>query len=209
MATRPFVDYYEILQLSPRATGETVERVYRMLAKRYHPDNQESGDSNKFYVVQEAYEVLSNPERRAAYDVKYDAEQDVQWKIFDQKTASDGREEDRRILHGILSVLYIERRRNPDSGGLGAIMLERALAVPEAHLKFPLWYMKQHGWIEVLDNGLVAITVSGIDKLLDKDLALREDRLIAENSSTTSRTPRRTEAFPGPRSVERVPTAVG
>jgi curved DNA-binding protein len=208
VATRPFVDFYEILQLSPRATTETVERVYRMLAKRYHPDNQQSGDSNKFYVVQEAYEVLSDPERRAAYDVKYDAEQDVQWKIFDQKTASDGREEDRRILHGILSVLYVERRRNPDGGGLGAVMLERALAVPEAHLKFPVWYMKQHGWIEVLDNGLVAITVTGIDKLLDKDLALREDRLIAEQSST-ARTPRRTEVFPGPRSVERVPTAVG
>ena len=207
MATRPFIDYYEILQLSPRATGETVERVYRMLAKRYHPDNQESGDSNKFHVVQEAYEVLSDAERRAAYDVKYDAEQDVQWKIFDQKSASDGREEDRRILHGILSVLYIERRRNPDGGGLGAVMLERALAVPEVHLKFPLWYMKQHGWIEVLDNGLVAITVAGIDKLADKDLALREDRLIAEQS--VSRHPRRPEQFPGPRSVDRVPTAVG
>jgi hypothetical protein len=208
VATRPFVDFYEILQLSPRATTETVERVYRMLAKRYHPDNQQSGDSNKFYVVQEAYEVLSDPERRAAYDVKYDAEQDVQWKIFDQKSASDGREEDRRILHGILSVLYIERRRNPEGGGLGSVMLERALAVPEAHLKFPVWYMKQHGWIEVLDNGLVAITVAGIDKLLDKEMVLREDRLIAEQSAA-ARTPRRAEVFPGPRSVERVPTAVG
>lgn len=205
MATRPFVDYYETLQLSPRATAETVERVYRMLAKRYHPDNQESGDSDKFHVVQEAYEVLSDPHRRAAFDVKYDAEQDVQWKIFDQKSAADGREEDRRILHGILSVLYVERRRNPDSGGLGAVMLERALAVPEIHLKFPLWYMKQHGWIEVLDNGLVAITVTGIDRLVDKDLALREDRLIAEQSAT--RHQRRTEQFPGPRSVDRVPTA--
>jgi curved DNA-binding protein len=207
VAIRPFIDYYEILQLSPRATGETVERVYRLLAKRYHPDNQVSGDSDKFHVVHEAYEALSDATRRAAYDVKYDAEQDVQWKIFDQKSASDGREEDRRIQHGILSVLYVERRRNPANGGLGAVMLERVLAVPESHLQFPLWYMKMHGWIEVLDNGLVAITVSGIDRLVDKDLALREDRLIAEQSVT--RTPRRAEMFPGPRSVERVPTAVG
>jgi curved DNA-binding protein CbpA len=205
VATRPFVDYYEILQLSPRATMETVERVYRLLAKRYHPDNQQSGDSDKFHVVHEAFEVLSDPERRAAYDVKYDAEQDVQWKIFDQKSAEDGREEDRRILHGILSVLYVERRRNPESGGLGAITLERALAVPEAHLRFPIWYMKQQGWLEMLDNGLLAITVNGIDKLLDKDLALREDRLLAEQSM--SRPERRAEIFPGPRAVDRVPLA--
>ena len=40
----PFVDYYEVLQLSQTANADTVERVYRLLAKRYHPDNRETGD---------------------------------------------------------------------------------------------------------------------------------------------------------------------
>jgi curved DNA-binding protein CbpA len=179
----PFVDYYEVLQLSPRATVDTVERVYRLLAKRYHPDNQETGDTEMFAKLRQAYDVLSNPERRAAYDVRYDEVQSVQWRIFDQKSAADGREEDRRILHAVLSLLYIERRRNPRSGGLGAIVLERMLGVPEQHLQFPLWYLKQHGWIEILDNGQMAITIQGVDKLADKDLALRDDRLLADTSA--------------------------
>lgn len=179
---QPFVDYYEVLQLSPRATLDMVERVYRILAKRYHPDNQDTGDSARFEAVHEAFAVLSNPERRAAFDVAYDNVQGVQWKVFDQKTAGDGREEDRRIIHAILSLLYIERRRSPLRGGLGAIMLERTLGVPEEHLQFPLWYIKQHGWIEILDSGQMAITIAGIDRLGERDLALRDDRLLAASS---------------------------
>jgi curved DNA-binding protein len=40
----PFMDYYEILQVSPNADQTTIERVYRLLAKKYHPDNAEEGD---------------------------------------------------------------------------------------------------------------------------------------------------------------------
>jgi curved DNA-binding protein len=178
VAQRPFVDYYEVLQLSPRATADMIERVYRFLAKRYHPDNLSTGDSEKFGAVRDAYETLSDPERRAAYDVKYDEVQDVQWKLFDQKSAADGQEEDRRIIHAILSLLYIERRRNPERGGLGPIVLERTLGVPDVHLQFPLWYMKQRAWIEILPSGQWGITVAGIDKVAERPLAVRDDRLL-------------------------------
>ena len=191
MTNSPFVDYYEILQLSPRASGETIDRVYRLLLKRYHPDNMGSGDLDRFTAVREAYDTLSDPERRAAYDVKYDETQGLQWKIFDQQSAKDAREEDRRIFDAILSLLYVERRRNPKSGGLGAILMERLLGVPEQHLEFPLWYMKQHRWIEILDNGQVAITITGIDRLVERDLSLRQDRLLPESSAL------------GPRRLER------
>lgn len=186
---RSFVDYYEVLQLSPRATAETVEGVYRVLAKRYHPDNPVSGDADRFTLVHEAYQALSNPERRAAFDVIYDREQSVQWKVFDQASAPSGRAEDRRIIHAILSVLYIERRRNPQRGGLGSVVLERLLGVPEEHLQFPLWYIKQHGWIEVLDNGQMAITVAGIDKIADQDLELPKDRLLPTSTHVGGETP--------------------
>jgi hypothetical protein len=52
------------------------------------------------------------------------------------------------------------------------------LGVPQEHLQFPLWYVKQHGWIEVLDSGQIAITIAGIDKLANSDLELRKDRLL-------------------------------
>ena len=182
---KPFVDYYEVLQLSPRASADMVERVYRMLAKRYHPDNLETGDSEKFSKVREAYQVLNDAESRAAFDVAYENVQAVQWKVFDQTAANDGRAEDRQIIQAILSLLYVERRRDPLRGGLGAIVLERMLGVPEEHLQFPLWYVKQHGWIEVLDSGQIAITIAGIDKLSSQDLDVRKDRLLPASPPST------------------------
>jgi len=47
MEREGFIDYYEILQLNQRADQETMDRVYRFLAKRYHPDNQNTGDPEK------------------------------------------------------------------------------------------------------------------------------------------------------------------
>ena len=200
--TQPFVDYYEVLQLSPRATSETIERVYRLLAKRYHPDNLQTGSVERFAEVRDAHDVLSNPERRAAYDVRYDEVQGIQWKVFNQETAEEGRGDDRRVIHAILSILYVERRRDPARGGLGMVFMERTLGIPEEHLKFPLWYMKQHGWIEVLESGQIAITIEGIDKLADKDLALREDRLLAESSAN------RSGRGEGPRAIDRISAVV-
>ena len=131
----PFIDHYEILQLSQSADGGTIERVYRLLAKRFHPDNRESGNTDRFTEVQRSFEVLSNPERRAAFDVSYDTEKSMQWKIFEQGSAMDRREQDRRIFHGILSLLYVARRRDPDEGGLGPIHLEKMLGTPARALR--------------------------------------------------------------------------
>lgn len=65
------VDYYQILGVSKDASAEDVKRAYRKLAMRYHPDHQQGkSDSEKkeaeekFKLVNEAYEVLSNPEKR-------------------------------------------------------------------------------------------------------------------------------------------------
>lgn len=187
MRQRLFVDHYENLQLSPNATPETIERVYRLLAKRYHPDNQTTGDVERFSKVLEAFQVLVDPEARAAYDVTYDENRGMQWKIFDQGSATNEREEDRRIFHGILSLLYVARRRDPKSGGLGQVYIEKMLGCPQQHLEFPLWYLKQHNWIELTDNGQWAITVSGVDKLADQDLSLPKDRLLSESSEVAVR----------------------
>ena len=62
------LDCYEVMQLSPNADSETISRVYRLLAARYHPDNRESGDSEKFIRLSQAYQILSDPEKRARYD---------------------------------------------------------------------------------------------------------------------------------------------
>ena len=182
MPDKKFVDYYEILQLSPNATAETVERVFRILAKRYHPDNHETGSATQFAELRTAYEALSDPVSRAAYDVKYEENRALTWKIFKQEDAGDARADDRRLFHGLLSVLYIERRRNPYSGGLGVVTLERMLGCPRENLEFPLWYLKQRGWIERLESGYLAISADGIDKLGSDDLSLPANRLLEDKS---------------------------
>jgi len=84
-----FRDYYETLQLSPNADEETISRVFRILVKRYHPDNADTGNTKKFNEVMEAYRVLSDPEKRAAYDVRYDENRATVLKLFDEASASD------------------------------------------------------------------------------------------------------------------------
>jgi curved DNA-binding protein CbpA len=178
-----FVDHYEVLQLSPNATGETVERVYRFLAKRYHPDNQDTGDPVQFAAIHTAYELLANPLSRASYDAKYEHNRAITWKIFKQEGADDSRADDKRLFHGILSLLYIARRRDPENGGLGPVTLETMLGCPQQHLEFPIWYLKKRGFVERMGNGYIAITADGIDKLGSDDLALPADRLLTDRSA--------------------------
>ena len=62
-------DYYAILQVDPRAEKEVIEAAYRRLAAKYHPDRNRSPEAaEKMKRINAAYDVLSNPEKRAAYD---------------------------------------------------------------------------------------------------------------------------------------------
>src|SRR5690625_2735340 len=64
-----FKDYYKTLGLERDATQDEIKRAYRKLARKYHPDvNQDPGAEDQFKEVGEAYEVLKDPEKRAAYD---------------------------------------------------------------------------------------------------------------------------------------------
>src|SRR5437016_4566545 len=62
-------DYYEVLGVARNAAGEEIKRSYRSLARKYHPDvNKESGAEAQFKEINEAYEILSDDQKRAAYD---------------------------------------------------------------------------------------------------------------------------------------------
>lgn len=62
-------DYYEVLGVSRNAATEGIKKAFRKLAMRYHPDrNKEDGAEARFKEIGEAYEVLSDPDKRAAYD---------------------------------------------------------------------------------------------------------------------------------------------
>ena len=63
-------DYYEILEVAKGATAEEIKKAYRKVALKYHPDRNQGDKAaeDKFKEAAEAYEVLSNPEKRQRYD---------------------------------------------------------------------------------------------------------------------------------------------
>lgn len=63
-------DYYTILEVSPAATLADIKRSYRRLVRKYHPDLNKQAVDQHIKLLNEAYAVLSNPTRRAAYDAQ-------------------------------------------------------------------------------------------------------------------------------------------
>jgi curved DNA-binding protein len=179
MEEESFIDYYEILQVSPRADQETIGRVFRLLAKRYHPDNKKTGDAGRFDELTKAYRLLSDPEKRAGYDAKYDAANGRQWSGFFSDSPLGGAEEDQKIYQAILSMLYTARRRDGDNPGLGVFQMEKLLDVPEKYLDFHIWYLKEKGWIQRVEKGGWAITASGVDTVIENKLPFKKDRLLS------------------------------
>jgi curved DNA-binding protein len=171
-----FVDHYESLQISPNADSETIHRVYRILAQRFHPDNTETGDPELFRNLCEAYHELSDPERRAAYDVQHKTARRLAWKIFDQTNSTQGVEAERAKRYGILSLLYRKRLAQPDQPTMGLREFEEILGVPKEHLEFCLWYLKEGQLILRGDNGRASITFRGVD--LAEELAAKRNEAV-------------------------------
>ena len=178
-------DYYEVLQISRKADLETVHRVYRMMATRFHPDNPRTGNTETFLLLKRAYQVLSDPARRAQYDGTRLIEEQGPLPIFELKDFVDGLtgEVNRRL--GVLSLLYNRRRASLDSPGLSVLDLEKRMGFPREHLNFTLWYLRAKGYVCRVDNSDYGITAEGID-------------FIESHSSTDELVQRLIHAGPGP-----------
>jgi curved DNA-binding protein len=167
MTATQLVDFYETLQLSPRADRDTIERVFRHLAKRYHPDNLDSGDADTFSGIVEAYRVLTDPEERARYDIAYERVKAAQWRIFDQETTRSEVAADARLRNAILALTYVARRNDCLNPGVGSLELERTLGCPESLMAFHIWYLRELGLIQRDHSGRFAITAAGVSLVLE------------------------------------------
>jgi curved DNA-binding protein len=177
-----FVDHYEVLQISPNADQETVHRVYRMQAQRFHPDNQESGDAAAFRRLSDAYQILSDPDKRAAYDEEHrTAQRRSARDLFEQSNRDEGVDGELHLRDEILSLLYKKRRCNPDQPSMQLRELEEVLAIRKEKLEFSLWFLKEGGFLIRTDGAKHTITMKGAE--------------LVESSTSrpTSRTARITE----------------
>jgi curved DNA-binding protein CbpA len=177
-----FTDYYDVLQLSPNADTDTIQRVFRHLAKKYHPDAQHGGNPELFRRILKAHEILMNPEKRAAYDVTYQEYWDRKLRLV--RDAGDGRisRDNSEIRDRILTLLYTQRRTSPNHPGLGDMDLARLLRAPIEFFEFDLWYLRAKGLVERLDSGTLAISVEGVDHIEREGMHLREERLLESHN---------------------------
>ncbi len=159
------MDCYEVMQLSPNADADTVQRVYRLLAQRFHPDSPETGDKETFLRLSEAHRILSNPEERARYDARYRATKQLHWQIFDHAEAASGPQAERRKRLGILELLYAKTLHDPERATMSVLEFEDLLGCPREHLGAALWYLRGKDYVKRGDNGRFMITIAGVDEV--------------------------------------------
>ena len=178
MADDPRVDYYEVLQVSSNAEPETIHRVHRYLAQRLHPDNVDTGKEQAFHVLQEAYAVLSHPEKRAQYDVQYERTRQDRWRLV--SSGSDSENDfalEQRFRLTVLEALYKQRSVEPETPSLYPGDLEVMIGRPREHLEFTIWYLLQKRLVQRDDMSRLVITAEGVEYLEQNYQANRQRRL--------------------------------
>ena len=174
-------DHYEILRVGQHADDDTIERVYRTLADRFHPDNPLTGDAETFRRLKEAYETLSNQDNRAKYNVL---------RQYSRRSAPfglRGREffdgvrggQNRRLA--LLCLLYRQRTISHEFPGLTVLDLEQLTGCTREEVTAALWYLCAKHWANLGEFTSYSITASGFDFVESK----LEDRLEFRALATT------------------------
>jgi curved DNA-binding protein CbpA len=156
-------NYYEFLQISPNAEPDTIHRVFRFLAARYHPDHPETGDTEKFYLLKQAYDVLSDPARRAEYDAECGKEAPRKAPLSTSIDFMDNMEGELNRRLAVLALLYFQRRSRPDMPQVSLFEVEARMGFPRDYLDFTIWYLRMKGYITRADNSDFTLTVDGVD----------------------------------------------
>lgn len=183
MADETSTDYYELLQVSSNADPDTIHRVYRFLAQRFHPDNKETGNESRFRAVHEAYSVLSDPEQRARYDIVHHQRTKDRWRLVSSGDNSENDFElEQMVRLTVLEALYTRRRLDPSSAAMFSGDLEALIGRPREQLEFTIWYLGQKKWVTKDDNSRLQITADGVEHLEQNYRAnLQRRRLQAAN----------------------------
>lgn len=173
-------DWYETLQISPNADLDTIHRVFRLLAQKFHPDNQETGDAGRFRQLHAAYQVLSDATERARYDATHDMLRRERWRfVASGPPAENDFDMEQQVRCIVLEILYNRRRTDPDKPSLSNLELSQLMSRPREHLEFTIWYLVQKKYVLRNDQSSLTITVDGVDYVEQNQNARTRRRLSA------------------------------
>lgn len=183
MAEDAPVDFYEVLQISSNAEPETVHRVYRLLAQRFHPDNKETGSDARFREVNDAYQSLSDPERRAKYDIVHQQQRQERWRFVAKGAEAENNFAAEQVIRlTTLEILYMRRRDEPREPSVYLADLEKLIGRAREQLEFTTWYLVQRKLVQRSDNSALTITAEGVEYLeANHQGTLPTRRLRAQN----------------------------
>jgi curved DNA-binding protein len=158
-----FSDHYEVLGIDPKADAAQIKATYEALAKKYSPTNPITGSKQLFAELNGAYEILSDPQLRKAFDAVRGGnaeEDDIQFPVQDFLDELDS-DAGRRMC--LLTLLYHRRKANTISPGISLRQVESVMKVTTDQLGFMMWMLKQQGLAMADDKSRLLITVTGIE----------------------------------------------
>ena len=156
------VDYYEVLQVSRRADADTIRRVYHLMAQRYHPDNAETGNDELFRHLVKANEVLSDPARRAAFDLQLASHDQARLHLFENWQGTQGVQAEVIKRQAILRLLYNQRFTDSERPWIVLRDFENLMGCPREHLEFSFWVLREGKLVIRGDNARYEITYLGV-----------------------------------------------
>jgi curved DNA-binding protein len=183
----PFIDLYNVLQVSPNCSARVLETAYHALAKKYHPDHSDAPDVAKLTEVIEAYGVLRSPEERSEYNLHYasltgfDFSPAPEEEVEAEKSALSDADAHAKILQ----MLYKQRRENASDPGVPRYLVQEALNCSDEIYVFHLWYLREKGFILTTEQGTLAITIEGVDHVIAMSrTTMRENLRITQSSES-------------------------
>jgi hypothetical protein len=219
----PFVDFYEFLMISPQADRAMVEWAVRLMLARYGKKNDQQGDEEKYGLVKEAYRILADPKRRAAYDKDREAHRPSPEAVAGGLSTMPEREDgalpnpdsihvrltatiddvrlQKRIRQGIMASLYdvmITRPRNPE---LGRADIARAIGVSIDQMEFAIWYLREQNLLRTTPQGLYAMSTKGVDWVENGGVDHLSEKLDEPQAPAEQPALRLGQAAVGPRRV--------
>lgn len=160
-----FQDHYAILGIETNADTDRMVAAYARASEKYHPNNPETGDAEKYEAITAAFEVLSDSVQRREFDKVKGLDKDGGDPKFTGLPFFEALGRGSQLRVAMLCVLYDRRRSKPFRPSLSMRQFENSLCASEEELLFALWYLKQRGLVGQDDKSSLLITVEGMDFL--------------------------------------------